>query len=264
MRPPTLATRDARRLARVLEEVGGDGAPIGSGWMACDAPGSWATYAAGLGLDGPVPGDTLDVLVDFYTARGRSAEIQVTPYQHPSLIAGLAARGFVLHETETVLARDLQGPLPPKNSVSGLRFVAVNPEDDSSVARFVRAQLEGFFPGGDAPPAMRPITRRVARNERTRLWLLEVDGALAGSGGLETYEESAVLIAGAVLPGFRRRGLQSELIRYRLAQARATGHRVALVGSLSGGPTERNALRAGFRVSHAQLGLRRSLPDATG
>ena len=51
--PSDIALRDARRMAEVLREVGGDGAPNGSGWMACDVPGSWSDFAVGLGLDGP-------------------------------------------------------------------------------------------------------------------------------------------------------------------------------------------------------------------
>jgi hypothetical protein len=52
--PAKIAHREARRMALVLREVGGEGAAIGEGWMACDVPGSWADYTAGLGVKQPV------------------------------------------------------------------------------------------------------------------------------------------------------------------------------------------------------------------
>jgi len=257
--PAEIAERDARRLARVLAEVGGEGAALDGGWMACDPRGSWATYAAGLGVDGPVSDATLDALVAYYAARGRRAAIQITPYQHPSLLDGLAARGFTVYELESVLARALT-PRPAGVAVPGLRFQPVDPDDDDSVANFVAAQLAGFFPDRAPPPAMIPITERVARSSRCRLWLMTVDGELAGSGGLEVFEDAAVLIAGAVMPHFRRRGIQQAFVRFRLEQARLDGRAYATVGSTPGGPTERNALRAGFQMAYTQIGLARPAP----
>ncbi len=254
--PAEVADRDARRLALVLQEVGGAGEPVGSGWMACDHPGSWAHYAAGLGTAGPVDDADLDRLVAFYASRDREPRIQTTPYQHPSLLAGLGARGFVPYEQDTVLVRPLQG-LPIGPDVPGLEFRSVEPSDDASVTAFVDSQLRGFFAPDEAPEGIRPIMARVARNPRCRTHLLVLDGEVVGCGGLETFEDSAVLIAGCVYPQARRRGVQSAYIRFRLQRAAALGFRYAVVGSTPGQATERNALRAGFRVAYTQTGLRR-------
>jgi GNAT superfamily N-acetyltransferase len=102
---------------------------------------------------------------------------------------------------------------------------------------------------------MREITHRVVRHPRNRSWLAELEGQVVGSAGFERFEDTAVLVAGAVLPEARRRGIQTALVRHRLRAARAEGARVALVASTPGGPTERNALRAGFTVSTVLLGL---------
>ncbi|MDP6943781.1 MAG: hypothetical protein QF464_06485, partial [Myxococcota bacterium] len=131
--PAEIADRDARRFVAVLEEIGGEGAPLGGGWMSCDRPGSWANHAAGLGLRGPVDSADLDALIAFYVARGRTPQIQLTPYQHPTLLGGLEARGFVPYHEQTVLVRDLTD-LPADVPVSSLEFRAVDPSDDASVA----------------------------------------------------------------------------------------------------------------------------------
>ena len=89
------------------------------------------------------------------------------------------------------------------------------------------------------------------------MWLLVFEGNVVGSGGLELYEGSGVLIAGTVHEAARRRGFQRAFLRFRMEQAMAAGLDYALVGSPPGGPTERNALREGFSVAYTQLGFRR-------
>lgn len=141
------------------------------------------------------------------------------------------------------------------NYAAGLEMVPVVPDDPESVAAWVEAQMAGFYDESDAPDGMRPVTEQVGRAERCRLWLLCLDGEIVGSGGLELHEGLGVLIAGEIHAAARRRGLHQAFIRYRLEQARETGMRCAVIGSRPGGPTERNALRMGFGVAYAQLGL---------
>ena len=213
LNPSLIADRDARRLAIVLREVGGEGAPIGGGWMACDVPGSWADHAVGLGMDGPVEGPTLDALVAFYRQRERTPRIQVTPYQHPSLLRGLEARGFSSYGEEP----------------QGVVFRPVDPSKDDDVAAFRASQMTGFFEDAPPPPGMLPIMERVARSPRCSLWLIELDGRVVGSGGLESFEDAAVLIAACVHREARRQGLQTAFIRFRLEQAAAMGPRARSV-----------------------------------
>lgn len=252
--PSEIAEREERRIAIVLRELGGDGAPIGGGWMACDLPGSWADYAAGLGLDGPVDDSTLDEFLAFYRKRNRSPRIHVTPFQHPTLLSGLEARGFTVYEQENILVR-LLDELPPINPIPGLVFRLVDPSNDDDVYDFRCSHVLGFCEGKEPPQGVLPITDRVARSQRCKLWLLELDGAIVGSGGLEFFEDAAVLIAGCVNAEARCKGLHSAFIRFRLQQAKKAGVRYVTVGSILGGPTERNALRAGFSVAYLQTGL---------
>ena len=110
--PAEIAAVESRRAVVDLEEVGGAGRAIGSGWMSCDVADSWADHATSLGMNGPVEDSTLDELVEYYRSRNRVPKIKVTPYQHPTLFAGLAQRGFSLVESETFLIHSLDH-LPP-------------------------------------------------------------------------------------------------------------------------------------------------------
>lgn len=257
-----MALRDARRLAVVLRELAIEGAPCGSGWMAWDGAGSWADYAAGLGdPTEPFVDADLDALLAFYARFDQPAVIQITAYDHPGLLAGLSSRGFVAQELVNVLVHagdDLRG-----TPTTDLVFRPVDPDDAASVARFVDVQMAGFHGAvEDAPPALITITERVAAMERVRTWVVEDDGAPVASCGLEFWEDSAVLVAGAVVPGARRRGIHQAMLRFRLAWAFEVGARYCLIGSTAGGPTERNALRLGFRPAYTVLDLRGPAPPA--
>ncbi len=259
--PSRIASVDARRMALVMRELGGGGEPINSGWMVCDEPGSWADYAAGLGLNGPVTSAEIQRLVDFYDAHGVDAQVQTTPYQDPSLFSALAEHHFVTDDFTVMFVHDLKDL--STTQMDGLEFIETNPGDDEDVQAFVDAQKIGFFVPEAAPEGITAITERVARHPRCRIWLLKLNGQIVGSGGLEVFENSAVLFAGATFPEARRKGIQSAFINYRLRVARKLGAEYALVGSVPNGGTERNALRQGFVPVMTQVSLRRRFEQRT-
>ena len=257
--PSEMAERECRRSVVDLEEVGGTGRAIGSGWMSCDVPDSWADHATSLGLDGPVSDAVLDEFVEYYRSRKRVPRIKVSPYQHPSLLAGLARRGFTLLEVETVLVhflKDLPGIDPPP----GVVFRPIDPADSSDVRLFRDLNIEGFHSGGPVPEGVLPITERMVRSVRCRFCIIEVDGQPAASAGIEIHDGSSVLITGSTIPGFRNRGLQSLFIRFRLHEAARMGMDYALMGSLAGDTSERNALRFGFRPCFSLMMFQQSDP----
>jgi GNAT superfamily N-acetyltransferase len=253
--PSKIAAVDARRMALVMREIGGGGEPINSGWMVYDGPGSWASYAAGLGLSGPVTSAEIRRLVDFYDAHGMDAQVQTTPYQDPSLFSALAEHHFVTDDFTIMFVHDLKDLSTTQRP--GLEFIEINPGNDEDIQAFVDAQMIGFYAPKAAPEGITAITGRVGRHPRCRIWLLKLDGKIVGSGGLEVFENSAVLIAGAIFPEARRKGIQSAFVNYRLRVARDLGLDYALVGSVPNGGTERNALRQGFVPIMTQIFLRR-------
>jgi hypothetical protein len=250
-----VAAREARRMAAVLREVGGDGQAIGSGWMSCDVPGSWANYGAGLGLDGPVAESTIDQFIEFYRNRGRTPRIQTTPYQHPSLLKLLKLRGFTIHDRVSVLARSLDS-IPSFDPVPHIRFRRMDPSNRQDVTDFQTSQTIGFSIPDENIAGMMPILERVAANARTRIYLIELEGRIVGSGGLESFENSAAMFAGCVYSDVRHRGIHSAFIHHRIREAAQAGFDDILIGSTPEDTTERNALRAGFSVAFIQENFR--------
>ncbi len=238
-----------------MNEVGGDTAPIADGYMACDIVGSWATYAAGVGVSGPVDEAVIEELIAFYRDRGRLPQIAVTPYQHTSLMEGLARRGFTPYEFINVLYASPDLVIEGSEHPVGLEFEKLDPSREDQVERFVKAHLKGFY-GEDIPEGIHPITYRIATHPRCDFWFFVLDGQDVGVGGLEHFENTGVLIGACVNQEYRGRGIHSEFLRFRHEEAGRRGYDYVTVGSVPGTGTERNAQRLGFHVAYTEVGMR--------
>jgi ribosomal protein S18 acetylase RimI-like enzyme len=82
-----------------------------------------------------------------------------------------------------------------------------------------------------------------------------VDGQLVGVATCRLDDRLAQFCGAATLPAFRRRGVQSALLRRRLADAFESGCRLALMTTQPGSKSQQNGHKQGFTLlySRAQL-----------
>jgi GNAT superfamily N-acetyltransferase len=205
--------------------------------------------------------------VDFYVQRGSVPQLEVCPYAHPTLIAGLGVRGFVVREFEHVMARalldgeDLDALMVPA-VVSGLTLEHVDPTDTAAVETHIEVATSGFRTGS-LDEASRDLNLRMLRHPRFDALTARIDDTVAGGASVETFGELACLLGTTVLPAWRRRGVQSALMVARMKLARDRGAKWMCVHSEPGIATERNALRMGFAVIYTKVVMHRPTPGLT-
>lgn len=224
-------------------------------------PGSWLNRAVGLGMEGPVAGDELDRVSAFYAEQGVPAIVDASAYAHPSLLEGLAARGFAAVRQRASLVRetsDVEAARWPE----GVRVAEVPRWDEAALLRFADLLDRGLEPPSSrdakgSAPALR-ATARIAALETTRSFLAWCGDEPVGAATLEAGGDLGVLFGASVLPAHRGRGIHAALIAHRCVVARELGCTLALVESAPGGPTERNATRAGFRLAFTRVRLQRA------
>lgn len=257
--PHAIAIQEEGRQARTLAELAVVAEPVGGGWMCFERKGAWCNQAAGLGLEGPVSGEELDRLVEFYVSRGVEPRLELCPFVHESLVRGLAQRGFVLRDFENVLVRelsadeDLRAALP-RGWPAGLELELIDPTDQGRVITFVDVASCGFGKnGGPVPETLIEICRRLTTRPGIYSFLALVDGEPAGGGQLGVSDEAASLFGTSVVPEFRRRGVQAALIVRRLEQARDVGCELVTIHSRPGIATERNSARLGFYLAYTKV-----------
>lgn len=259
--PLRLGRLEELRQAQGVAEIAETSQPIMGGMMSFSGPGSWTNQACALALDAPATDAEIDRLVAFYTDRAHEPRVELAPFAHPTLIAGLAARGFSLIEFETVLARALPpgepladlAPPPP-----GVTIRPVDPDDPAQVDTWVRTSNSGFVQPNDPNEAsLNESSRRVAVHPRVASFVAELSGQTIGAGAVEIacptgQETIACLIATSVLPEHRRRGIQQALMVARLIAARERDASFALIHARPGIVTERNARRLGFQTLYTK------------
>ena len=102
----------------------------------------------------------------------------------------------------------------------------------------------------------------MARAERAvagaSAYLADVDGTAVGCGSLTIDDGIAVLGGAATAPSGRRRGVQSALLRHRLAVATGAGCDLAVATAVPAGDSARNLLRLGFTLVYGQAVMTRS------
>lgn len=263
--PSQVAALEERRQAESTAVAADVSEPIAGGIMSVSEVGSWTNQACGLGLAGPVSTADIERLIAFYTGRGIEPKLEVCPFVDASLLAGLAAEGFVVREFEAVLARSLADAderlVPERGWPPGITFVAVDRNNAEQVEAFIDASTSGFRPDGAPVPApLAKTIRRLLAHPRSEAFLALDGDRAVGGGSLDVGEGAAALNGTSVLPSHRGRGIQQALMAIRLRRARERGCAIACIHSHPGIATERNAARLGFALVYHKIVLVRPGP----
>ncbi|MDF1702551.1 MAG: hypothetical protein P1V36_15480 [Planctomycetota bacterium] len=265
---------DPQRCMRLNERRQAEGAAAlseehvrrGPGVLAFSAGTPWLCKAVGLDLDAPLDDEAVREVVAYYRARRVPPVVELSAYSAEGTFAALARAGFVLVETEHVLACTPHTPsvqLPP-----GVQLARLDGADDEAVREHAAVVTCGFLPGGErAPEPMLAVAVRALRQPDTiGLFARLADGTPVGASSMEIRAvdlgdgsppvRALALFGTTVVPEARCQGIQQAFIAERLRLGAEAGCALALVESKPGIPTERNAARLGFAPSYTRLVLR--------
>ena len=187
----------------------------------------------GVGFDGPPDESELDRVERAFADRGAPLQAEVSTLANPTWHACLVRRGYEPRGFENVLGHSLvvhdthaagEHALPESHSIE--RATA----DD--LASLAEVMVEGFGApdvggvGGDAIPPGDELRRWFTFTMTVPGFegvVVRVGGVIAAGGFLRFDGDVAQFCGAATRPDFRRRGLQSALLQWRLAHARAAG-----------------------------------------
>jgi GNAT superfamily N-acetyltransferase len=238
--------RNARDCA--IDSLGSATLAAGGGVAVFVGAESPLTHAVGVGLDGPVREAELAGIEAFFRSRGAPVSFDLSPLADPTLFEALGERGYRIAEFNNTLVRRLgtfEITLTPRvrRALSG--------EDDL----WAHTLGHGFFERAELTEEEMDIGRDLFRMPAAICYLAAVDAETAAGGALAIRDGLATLCADGVIPRFRRRGLQSELIAARLNEAAARGCDLATASTLPGSQSQRNYERLGFQVAYTKITL---------
>ena len=210
--------------------------------------------AVGLGFADPISDADLDRLENFYRSHSAPAQIDVCPLHDVQLLETLKKRGYVMAELNNVLYRPLDPTERFPDGPPGIEIRHGRPDEAPILSDIV---TRCFYEKGDVPEGFADLLAPLFQGTNTMTFVASLDGTpVAVAAGRVIPEHRVLALFGAgTLADYRRRGLQTALFRCRLQSAANSGCEIAVVVTLGGTVSQRNAERLGFRVAYSKATL---------
>lgn len=243
--------------------LGGDHvivAELGGGVAVFAGAGTPFSKVVGLGF-APLEPAALDHIEKEYRARDADIRVELSTLADPAVGLELSRRGYALAGFENVLAASVDGDAaaePTKN-------VAVDRARAEEAAAWVDVVITGFLTPDvfDAPASDESYPRQILEDVFNdmrgvpgfQLYLARREGTLAGGASMRIASGVAQFCGAATLVEHRRRGVQTALLRARLADAAAGGCDLAVVTTQPGSVSQQNVERFGFSLLYSRAVL---------
>lgn len=235
--------------------------PLAGGIAAFVEPGAPFNKVAGLGFAGLPDPRELDRLEADLGERGYPVQVELSSLADPAVGRLLTARGYRLAGFENVLGLALAewraDDRPSEVTVAGAT--------DGESGAWMRAVIDGFLHPDvfDGPPshesfgaqALERVYGDTIAAHGFERYIARRAGEIAGGASLKVHDGVAQLCGAATLPGHRRKGVQSALLRHRLEAAGARGCDVATVTTQPASKSQQNVQRFGFALLYVRAVL---------
>jgi ribosomal protein S18 acetylase RimI-like enzyme len=243
----TAESSDAARTRR--GDAAGFARPFAGGVASFAEADSPFNKVIGLGFGGLPSAAELDEVERAFAGLGAPVQVELCQLAEAGAGAFFTERGYRLESFENVLGRRLDDPGFPED-------VRLCRDDEletwlSEVADAIAvADTEGLpshedFPRETVVNAMRDMAG-------VRRYLAERGGEFAGGASFRVTDGIAQFTGAATVPAHRRRGVQTALLRARLAAATEAGGEVAVVTTQPGSKSHQNVQRQGFDLLYTR------------
>jgi GNAT superfamily N-acetyltransferase len=224
-------------------------------WMECggafavfDGVDSPCTQTFGLGIFEELSDAILNEIEGFFFKHKAPVLQEVSPFAGPAALAMLCERGYRPIEISSVLCQPVAKPA--NVSPDNLSVRVAKPEE---AELWSQINLRGW--SHDHPEfagLLLELGAVTAARKNTVCFLAEIDGQPAAAGALCLHEGVALFSGAATVPEFRRRGLQTALLQERMRYAYDHDCDLAMMVTLPGSESQRNAERRGFHIAYTR------------
>jgi ribosomal protein S18 acetylase RimI-like enzyme len=241
----------ARIFQKMRPEIDAVEAEVCGGHMSFCGLGSPVGRAVGMGLDRPFTAKDLHCIEEFYREHKAPAQVDLCPLHGPEVFEMFKERGYAIAELNNVLCCKLEPGEKLSALADGCEIRRSRREEASMAGSIIES---AFFPDG-APEAFRGLVAPFYEMEGALPFVASIDGKLvACATGLVVAEHKVFALCGAgTLAEYRRRGLQTALLRARMAAALEAGCEYAVVVTQGGTTSQRNVERLGFQVAYSKV-----------
>ena len=220
------------------------------GVLAAFGPGRYVNRAVGVSLD-DLDDHQLDELESFFTGAGLPPSLEVASWAPPALLARLATRGYAVSWFRNVYVAALDDRPEPVHP----EMLVVEVTDDTLEEWLAVLRIGNEMTTPEAAAISDEWARASHGVAGATDYLAYLDGTAVGCGSVTAESRIGWLGGATTLPGSRRRGVQSALVRHRVTAAHESGCDLAVVTAVPSGDSARNVARLGFTLAYCQAVL---------
>ena len=226
--------------------------PWQGGVLVALGPGRYVNRGIGVTLD-DIDDGGLDEIEAFFAAAGVAPALEVTSWCPPVLLERLVRRGYVVSWFRNVYAMSLDEAVPAPRPNVGVREVV-----DATLPEWLELLAVGNeIETADGRVVSDEFARAVHTVSGATDFVADLDGSPLGCGSLIRDEGIGWLGGAATAPAGRRRGVQTTLLRHRMAVAARDGCDLVAATARPPGDSARNLSRIGFTLAYAQVVMSR-------
>jgi hypothetical protein len=216
-----------------------------------DGVSSPLTQTFGLGLFQTPSAIELDEIEMFFQERGAPVFHEISPLADLALLTMLNQRGYRPVEFTSVMYQPIRsgGIL----TGSGNERIQLRVAHEGEEELWARTAARGWSESGELSGFMLEIGRICVRRPETVPFMAELDRRPIATGVLCLSDGVALLAGASTVPEKRKLGAQLALLDGRLRYAARQGCDIAMMCTLPGSASQRNAERHGFRIAYTRV-----------
>lgn len=246
--------------ARAFPERGAEWIEVAGAYAMYDGAESPLTQTFGLGLFEPVTVADMERVEQFFHERGAPVFHEVSPLADSALLTLLNERGYQPFEFTSVMFRPIR---------RGINFAKLRNENirvrraEADENEFwAQTAAKGWSEFPEVTDFILELAQVSAKRSAPLSFIAELGGKAIATGALNICEGVALLAGASTIPEGRKQGAQLALLDSRLRFAAEHGCDVAMICTLPGSASQRNAERQDFRIAYTRVKWK--LPQPNG
>lgn len=228
--------------------------PVAGGCAVFAGVGSPMTHALGIGMSGPVSTEEFDRMEEFFRSRGSASLIDLCPLADPTVVEQVMGRGYRIIEFNNLMLRPVQAEDARYEPPAPL---SITRTADDRYAEWCRLVMRGF--GGVVEMPDNAVEVLMNMTSVGDSFFGEISGEPKGAAAMAMHDRMAMLFGDSTLTEARGQGLQTALIRHRVALAARAGCDYAMACVVPGTASHRNYERCGFRLFYMRVNVQHDL-----
>lgn len=215
-----------------------------------DGPTSPVSQTFCLGMFSPITTDDMEALELFFKRRGAEVFHEVSPLADASAPALLKERGYLPVEFSNVLFRPISIDVVISGSPNDKVKVDLTKESERQV--WAETAFQGWSEYAEVSDFLREMGK-VQACSKSLSFLAKLDSEPIATGMISICDGVALLAGASTVPKARCQGAQLALLEHRLRYGAQQGCDIAMMATLPGSASQRNAERHGFRIAYTRI-----------